>query len=96
MADYTLTPGAEADLEGIWDYSADTWSIAQANKYIDQLVVHFEALADKPGLAAPCEHIRAGYRYVHAERHVIYLRTTESGIEIVRILHDRMLPRKHL
>jgi plasmid stabilization system protein ParE len=27
---------------------------------------------------------------------VIYLRRIESGIEIVRVLHERMLPEKHL
>ena len=91
----TLTPKAEADLEGIWTYTASTWSAEQADTYIDQLTLHFEALAENPGLAAPCDHIRAGYRYVQSERHVIYLRTTGAGIEIVRILHDRMLPQNH-
>lgn len=30
------------------------------------------------------------------ERHVIYFRKVAAGFEIVRILHDRMLPSKHL
>lgn len=96
MADYRLTPLAQEDLEDIWRYSATTWSVAQANTYIDQLADHFRALADNPNLAAPCDHIRTGYRYMHAKRHVIYLRQTSTGIDIVRILHDRMLPRNHL
>ena len=30
------------------------------------------------------------------ERHVIYFRKVDDGFEIVRVLHDRMLPSKHL
>jgi toxin ParE1/3/4 len=28
-------------------------------------------------------------------RHVIYFQRTESGIEILRVLHERMLPERH-
>lgn len=96
MAEYRLTPAAEADLEDIWTYSADTWSIEQANIYTDQLVALFDALAINPQQAAPCDHIRAGYRYARARRHVVYVRQREKGIDIVRVLHDRMLPTSHL
>jgi toxin ParE1/3/4 len=34
---YELTPQALADLEGIWLYSAETWSSGQADRYIDSL-----------------------------------------------------------
>ena len=29
-----LRPRAEADLDGIWDYTVDTWSEAQAVDYL--------------------------------------------------------------
>lgn len=32
---YRLTPKAEADLEDIWFYTAESWSPAQADRYID-------------------------------------------------------------
>lgn len=96
MAEYRLTPAAEADLEDIWTYSANTWSVEQANLYIDELVAIFDALATNPRQAAPCDHIRAGYRYARARRHVVYLKHQKDGIDIVRVLHDRMLPTNHL
>lgn len=30
------------------------------------------------------------------ERHVIYFRLVEDGLEVVRVLHERMLPDLHL
>ncbi|WP_415156916.1 type II toxin-antitoxin system RelE/ParE family toxin [Maritalea sp.] len=32
---YRLTPKAVDDLEGIWEYTAKQWSLAQADIYID-------------------------------------------------------------
>jgi plasmid stabilization system protein ParE len=35
-------------------------------------------------------------RMLRCERHVIYFRSVADGFEIVHVLHDRQLPRKHL
>lgn len=34
MSSSVLSPAAEADLDAIWDYTADNWSIAQADSYV--------------------------------------------------------------
>lgn len=39
---------------------------------------------------------RSGLLRWRCERHVIYFRKVADGLEIVRIVHDRMLPSKHL
>lgn len=90
MAEYRLTPAAERDLEAIWQYTCDQWSVEQAHRYIDKLSAVFAELADAPKTAPACDHIRSGYRRRGIERHVIYFRTTTYGIVVVRILHDRM------
>jgi plasmid stabilization system protein ParE len=33
MSPYILSPAAQADIDAIWDYTADNWSIAQADLY---------------------------------------------------------------
>jgi toxin ParE1/3/4 len=90
MAEYRLTPAAERDLESIWKYTVRKWGIEQADHYIDLLTETFAALADSPSIASTCEHIRSGYRQWHIERHMIYLRITDYGIAVIRVLHDRM------
>jgi toxin ParE1/3/4 len=46
MADYRLTPAAERDLEGIWAYTCERWSVAQAERYTDELTGAFAELAE--------------------------------------------------
>ena len=43
-----------------------------------------------------CENIRTGYRKHPVIRHVIYYRETDYGIEVIRVLHDRMLATRYL
>lgn len=32
-----FSPAAQADIEGIWDYSADRWGPDQADRYTDEI-----------------------------------------------------------
>lgn len=96
MADYRLTPAAELDLERIWRYSAESWGTDQADRYIDVLVQGFDSISEAPKAAPKCDYIRSGYGRQAVERHVIYYRLGDSGLVVVRILHDRMDPKLHL
>lgn len=96
MAEYRLTPAAERDLEAIWIYTAQQWSIEQANCYTDMLTSAFAELAQTPKMAPTCDHIRPGYRRQSVERHMIYFRITNYGIVVIRILHERMDVPLHL
>lgn len=96
MAEYRLTPAAEHDLEVIWTYTVHQWDLKQAYHYIDVLTAAFAELARSPKTAQPCDRIRAGYRRSSVERHMVYFRITTYGIAIVRILHERMDPPRHL
>ncbi|MEW5787286.1 MAG: type II toxin-antitoxin system RelE/ParE family toxin [Pseudomonadota bacterium] len=90
MPEYRLTPAAQRDLEGIWQYTRDQWGAEQAHRYADKLIAAFAELAETPKAAPACDHIRSGYRRRSVEHHVIYFRITAYGIAVVRILHTRM------
>ena len=96
MAEYRLAPRAQRDMEHIWRTTAKAWGIDQADRYTDVLAAAFAALAEAPERAAACDHIRLGYRRRNVERHAIYFRTTPYGVDIMRILHDRMDAIRHL
>ena len=42
------------------------------------------------------EIIHQGYRSLQTNKHVAYYRVDGEDIYIVRVLHERMLPEKHL
>jgi toxin ParE1/3/4 len=44
LTTYRLTPAARNDLENIWLYTVQTWSIRQADRYTDILEDTFERL----------------------------------------------------
>ena len=46
MADYILTNKAVLDLSAIWEYTVDTWSEKQADKYYFMLLDSCQDLAN--------------------------------------------------
>jgi toxin ParE1/3/4 len=96
MSGYVLSPRARADLEGIWDYTAERWGVDQAEDYIRLLQRAIEIVADDPRKGRPCDEVRKGYRKYTAGSHVLLYRSAKAGIYIVRILHGRMDFERHL
>jgi len=96
MADFTLRPKTLADLESIWDYTVETWGEEQAERYLRLINQSFHKIADNPGLGRPCDAIRKGYRRLGVGRHMVFYRAGDNGIDVVRILHERMDVNRHL
>jgi toxin ParE1/3/4 len=96
MRRYTLSPRAQSDLEEIWDYTAARWSADQAEAYLRQIKAAIETVAADPRRGRACDEVRAGYRKHSAGSHVLFYRTTTDGVDIVRILHQRMDFERHL
>ena len=96
MRNYTLAPRARADLQGIWKYSVDEWGVEQADRYVREIHQEIEVVARDPTRGRPCDHLRMGYRMYPAGSHMLFFRLTDSGIYVVRILHQRMDFERHL
>ena len=96
MSRYTLSPRAQADIEEIWGYTVEHWNVDQAEVYLRKIKAAIEAVADEPRLGRPCDNVRTGYRKYPAGSHLLFYRLTPDGIDIVRILHQRMDFERHL
>jgi toxin ParE1/3/4 len=95
VAAFRFSRRAEADLLSIGEYTLRTWGKAQAARYINELELCCQTLADNPGLGRPCDDVRPGLRRLEHRNHVIFYRQEREGILISRILHERMLPDRH-
>lgn len=91
-----LTPAARGDLSQIWDYTEETWGAAQAEKYLGELYAAMQRLVADPDRGRACYEIRQGYRRFAIERHVIFYRAETDGLDVIRVLHQRMDPDLHL
>jgi toxin ParE1/3/4 len=85
-----------ADLVTIAEYTLDTWGHDQVDRYLTSLEECFLQLANSPGMGRKCDKLRPGYSRLEHAKHVIFYRLEPGGIIIIRILHQRMLPRPHL
>lgn len=97
MTGYRLTPAAQHDLSSIWDYTVERWDIAQAETYVSEIRAAVERIADDPRRGRSCEEIREGYRRYSIGSHLLFYREhPHGGVDIIRILHQRMDPTRHL
>ena len=92
---YRLTPQAEADLEEIWLYTFENWSLEQADTYHTGIVATFEGLASgtKKGRRVT---VREGYFKYAVGSHFVCYRQSDAGIDVIRVLHQRMDIGRHL
>lgn len=90
------TEEAETDLFEIGVYAWTEWGEDQFVKYLALLRETCEDIIPKKHHLARSVPTRPQLLRWRGERHVIYFRKVDDGFEIVRILHDRMLPAKHL
>ena len=95
MPAFRFSRRAEADLMDIARYTLERWGEKQTKRYIDGLEACCHQLAGSPELGRRCDDIRPGLRRMEHGRHVIFYRLDAGGILISRILHQRMLPRRH-
>ena len=86
----------QADIEDIWDYTAERWGMGQAEDYIRLLQKAVETIARDPRRGRTCDDIRPGYRKYSVASHVLFYRLVKDGIDVVRVLHQRMDFGQHL
>lgn len=91
---YRIRPRAEADLREIWRYTSRNWSPEQADTYYNKLVDGIEAVAADGELGRPSFRSNV-FRHVVGS-HVIYFRRRGSMVYIIRVLHSRMDPDRHI
>ena len=91
MPKFSLTRQALEDLREIGRYTQERWGREQRRHYLALLDRSFNDLAENPSQGQRCDEIRMGYRKFPSGRHIIFFReSTGGGIEIVRVLHERM------
>jgi len=89
---YKISIKAAEDIENIWLYTKETWSITQADKYYNLIFDEIEKIAEHPTRGRNCNHIRENYRCLKVKSHFIFYKflKNEEFVEIIRVLHQNM------
>lgn len=85
-----ISPQAKRDLEEIYAYTAANWGKTRAETYLDQLEAGFHQIIDHPESGRPRPEIKADYRALVKEKHVIFYRISGKEIHVLGVLHSRM------
>jgi toxin ParE1/3/4 len=95
---FTIRKEAEKDLENIWLYTFENWSIEQADKYLNLIFDEIDYLCLKPNSGLDYGNLRKGYWRSKVNSHFIFYKINEkqNEIEIIRILHEMMDTENHL
>ena len=87
---YIVSRKAVSDLEEIWIYTAEKWSIEQADRYYKLIFEEIDYICKNPDAGKSMKHVRKSYRASKVKSHLIFYKLTKEKIEIVRILHEAM------
>lgn len=91
MASYTLTNKAVLDLSSIWNYTVDTWSEKQADKYYFMLLETCQDLAGGKVSGKNYPEINDEILGFRIGQHILFYRKlSQDKVEIARILHTQM------
>lgn len=96
MSEYRLTPAAQRDLSSIWDFTEEHWDKRQAERYIREIQAAIERVAADPERGRIRDEVRAGYRSYSIGSHAVFYVSRASRVDVIRVLHQRMDPSRHL
>ena len=89
---YIISHQANQDLENIWLYTFENWSVEQADRYSELIMDEIEYISINPDSGIDFSSIRKGYYRSRIKSHFIFYRINKKNnvVEIIRILHQRM------
>lgn len=96
MPKYILRESAREDLKEIGRYTKKRWGVKQRNKYLQNFTKRFSWLAQNPRFGKARDEVKSGYFSYGEGSHVIFYIINNDSIEILGILHESMVPERHL
>jgi toxin ParE1/3/4 len=88
---YTISKKANQDIEKIWLYTLENWSLEQADRYYNLILDEIEYISDNFESGKSVDYIKKGYRTSVVKSHIIFYKKSRKNIvEIIRILHQKM------
>ena len=88
---YRISGKALEDIDRIWLYTFENWSLEQADRYYRLIYQEIHFIVEDFETGKDIGKVKAGYRQAKMKSHlIIYKRADDGIIEIVRVLHQMM------
>lgn len=98
MSDYQLviSPVARDDLRGIYRFGLRNWGANRSFTYLENIKERLWALTEQPLLGIERPELLPGMRSFPVESHIVFYQVRSKQIEIIRVLHGRQDPNRHI
>jgi toxin ParE1/3/4 len=91
-----IAPAAKNDLKDIYHYGLQHWGQAQSESYLSMIKNQFWLLTQQPLMGTERPELLPNIRSLPIESHTLFYRVNHNGVEIIRVLHGRQDPQRHL
>ena len=91
-----IAPAAKNDLKDIYQYGLRQWGQAQSESYLSTIKNQFWLLTQQPLMGTERPDLLPDTRSLPIESHTLFYRVTANRVEIIRVLHGRQDPQRHL
>lgn len=91
-----ISPAAHDDLRDIFLFGLHRWGPLQSSRYIEQINDRLWLLLSQPLIGVARAQLFPGIRSLEVESHTVFYQIRDTRIEIVRVLHARQDPHRHI
>lgn len=91
-----ISPTARDDLRDIYHFGLRNWGQSQTDRYLEKLKECLWSLTERPRMGVERPDLFPEVRSFPVERHVVFYQVQEKHIGIVRVLHSRQDPNRHI
>jgi toxin ParE1/3/4 len=91
-----IAPAAKNDLKDIYQYGLRQWGQSQSESYLSTIKKQFWLLTQQPLMGTERPELLPDTRSLPIESHTLFYRVTANRVEIIRVLHGRQDPQRHL
>jgi toxin ParE1/3/4 len=87
---------ARIDLKDIYQYGLRQWAQGKSDIYLETLKNQLWSLIEQLNMGIERAELVPGMRSLPIESHILFYRVTANRVEIIRVLHGRQDPGRHL
>jgi toxin ParE1/3/4 len=91
-----IAPAAKHDLKEIYQYGLRQWGQSQSESYLSTIKKQFWLLNQQPLMGTERPELLPDTRSLPIKSHTLFYRVTANKVEIIRVLHGRQDPQRHL
>ncbi len=91
-----IAPAARNDLKDIYQYGLRLWGKTRSDSYLTAIKGQFWSLTEQPLMGNERSELLPGARSIPIQSHTLFYRIESNRIEIIRVLHGRQDPQRHL